>query len=266
MGSLGSWQGEGVCDVAVGVECILVHLTVLGIPGTSRLSQHVKGRSPDATDVVAKNFNFSKDCGADNKEWQGKVGMQLRHQTILPPDVVLVHINLEGNLQYWIKRCKRPVLWRVLPIECQGSPPLTRAGSNSITISLFFFLCSVLVPPVDLGTNNTHILAPYPLTARQLQSEEGQSLYRIVNSVVCWKKTWFGFPKRKRINQSQGVQLYFYADQAHGECTEHSVRKWSICGLVIEVPHQPHHFWRQQRDKDGFTRNKIVVSHFWGLV
>ena len=110
MGSLGSWQGEGVCDVAVGVECILVHLTVLGIPGTSRLSQHVKGRSPDATDVVAKNFNFSKDCGADNKEWQGKVGVQLRHQTILPPDVVLVHINLEGNLQYWIKRCKRPVL------------------------------------------------------------------------------------------------------------------------------------------------------------
>ena len=110
IGSPGSWQGEGVCDVAVGVECILVHLTVLGIPGTSQLSQHVKGRSPDATDVVAKNFNFSKDCGADNKEWQGKVGMQLRHQTILPPDVVLVHIDLEGNLQYWIKRCKRPVL------------------------------------------------------------------------------------------------------------------------------------------------------------
>ena len=98
MWTLGPWQGEGVRDVTVGVECILVHLTVLGIPGTSQLSQHVKGRSPDATDVVAKNFNFSKDCGADNKEWQGKVGMQLRHQTILPPDVVLVHIDLEERL------------------------------------------------------------------------------------------------------------------------------------------------------------------------
>ena len=29
MRTLGSWQGECVCDVAIGVEGILVHLTVL---------------------------------------------------------------------------------------------------------------------------------------------------------------------------------------------------------------------------------------------
>ena len=53
---------------------------------------------PDATDVIAKDFNFGEDCRADNEEWQGKVGMQLGDQTILPPDVVLVHIDLEERL------------------------------------------------------------------------------------------------------------------------------------------------------------------------
>ena len=48
--------------------------------------------------MIAKDFNFGKDGRADNKEWQGKVGMQLGDQTILPSDVVLVHINLEDKL------------------------------------------------------------------------------------------------------------------------------------------------------------------------
>ena len=34
MWTLGSWQGECVCDVTIGVEGILVHLAVLRIPGT----------------------------------------------------------------------------------------------------------------------------------------------------------------------------------------------------------------------------------------
>ena len=53
---------------------------------------------PDATDVIAKDFNFGKDCRAYNEEWQGKVGMQLGDQTILPSDVVLVYIDLEEKL------------------------------------------------------------------------------------------------------------------------------------------------------------------------
>ena len=48
--------------------------------------------------MIAKDFNFGKDGRADNKEWQGKVGMQLGDKTILPPDVVLVHIDLEDKL------------------------------------------------------------------------------------------------------------------------------------------------------------------------
>ena len=100
MWTLGSWQGEGVRDIAVGVKCILVHLTVLGIPGTSELSQsqYTRKRSPYATDVVAKDFDFGKDCRADNEQWQGKVGVQLRDKTILPADVVFVHIDLKEYL------------------------------------------------------------------------------------------------------------------------------------------------------------------------
>ena len=48
--------------------------------------------------MIAKDFNFGEDCRADNEEWQGKVGMQLGDKTILPPDVVLVHIDLEERL------------------------------------------------------------------------------------------------------------------------------------------------------------------------
>ena len=54
---------------------------------------------PDATDVIAKDFNFGKDCRADNKEWQGKVCVQLGNETILPSDVVLVHIDLKEKIQ-----------------------------------------------------------------------------------------------------------------------------------------------------------------------
>ena len=48
--------------------------------------------------MIAKDFNFGKDCGADNKERQSKVGMQLGDETILPSDVVLVYIDLEEKL------------------------------------------------------------------------------------------------------------------------------------------------------------------------
>ena len=48
--------------------------------------------------MIAKDLNFGKDCRADNKEWQSKVGMQLGDETILPSDVVLVHIDLEDKL------------------------------------------------------------------------------------------------------------------------------------------------------------------------
>ena len=48
--------------------------------------------------MIAKDFNFGKDGRADNKQWQCKVGMQLGDQTILPSDVVLIHIDLEERL------------------------------------------------------------------------------------------------------------------------------------------------------------------------
>lgn len=53
---------------------------------------------PDATDVIAEDFNFGKDCRAYNEQRQGKIGVQLCYQTILPADVVLVHIDLKEYL------------------------------------------------------------------------------------------------------------------------------------------------------------------------
>ena len=53
---------------------------------------------PYATDVVAKDFDFCKDCGAYNEQRQSKIGVQLCYQTILPSDVVLVHIDLKQYL------------------------------------------------------------------------------------------------------------------------------------------------------------------------
>ena len=44
MWTLGSRQGERVCDVAIGVEGILVHLTVLGIPGAELSQSHNEKR------------------------------------------------------------------------------------------------------------------------------------------------------------------------------------------------------------------------------
>ena len=48
--------------------------------------------------MVAKDFDFGKYCRADNEQWQGKVGVQLRDKTILPSDVVFVHIDLKEYL------------------------------------------------------------------------------------------------------------------------------------------------------------------------
>ena len=45
MWTLSSRQGECVCDVAVGVEGILVHLTVLGIPGAELSQSHNEERN-----------------------------------------------------------------------------------------------------------------------------------------------------------------------------------------------------------------------------
>ena len=45
MWTLGSRQGECVCDVAVGVEGILVHLTVLRVPGTELSQSHNEERN-----------------------------------------------------------------------------------------------------------------------------------------------------------------------------------------------------------------------------
>ena len=98
MWTLGSWQGEGVCDVAVRVERVLVDLAVLRVPAQVLQSvPHCVKRSPDAADVVTEDFDLGKDGGADDEQRQGEVGVELRHQTVLPPDVVLVHIDLGGQ-------------------------------------------------------------------------------------------------------------------------------------------------------------------------
>ena len=44
--------------------------------------------------MVTEDFDLGKDGGADDEQRQGEVGVELRHQTVLPPDVVLVHIDL----------------------------------------------------------------------------------------------------------------------------------------------------------------------------
>ena len=49
--------------------------------------------------MIAKDFDLGKDCCADNKEWQGKVCMEFGNETILPSDVVLVHIDLKEKVQ-----------------------------------------------------------------------------------------------------------------------------------------------------------------------
>ena len=46
--------------------------------------------------MVTEDFDLGKDGGADDEQGQGEVGVELRHQTVLPPDVVLVHIDLGG--------------------------------------------------------------------------------------------------------------------------------------------------------------------------
>ena len=98
MWTLGSWQGKCVCDVAIRVERVLVDLAVLRVPAEVLESEpHCVKRSPDAADVVAEDLDLGKDGGADDEQRQGEVGVELRHQTVLPPDVVLVHIDLGGQ-------------------------------------------------------------------------------------------------------------------------------------------------------------------------
>ena len=98
MWTLGSWQGKCVCDVAIRVERVLVDLAVLRVPAQVLESEpRCVKRSPDAADVVAEDFDLGKDGGADDEQRQGEVGVELRHQTVLPPDVVLVHIDLGGE-------------------------------------------------------------------------------------------------------------------------------------------------------------------------
>ena len=33
--------------------------------------------------MIAKDFDFGKDCSADNEEWQGEVGMQLGDKKLI---------------------------------------------------------------------------------------------------------------------------------------------------------------------------------------
>ena len=54
---------------------------------------------PDASNMVSKNLNLSKDGHTGNEQGQGKAGMKLSNKAILPSNVIFIDINLEKDVR-----------------------------------------------------------------------------------------------------------------------------------------------------------------------